>query len=289
MHSSEQIKRYNKLIDLITIKFNESISVKEVENITNYSYRNMNRIFTSLNKESIGKYIKRIRIEKAAENLKYTNNAIGDIAFKIGFNDLAVFNKAFKNKFGVSPSKFRNKANIQIISTAKKLNNESNLVQQKIDYKIELLPDFNILYIEHKGSYGDIKKITLTWSKLLNYAKKLAIIDDNSIFLAEILDDNHITDDLNCRYSAAIIIPESFTKIQNNLFRTKTIKSQKYIKFTHQGSHEKSHETYNLIFPFIFLNLKLELLDLPILEFYLNDEDNTPKEELLTEIYIPIK
>jgi len=289
LHSSEQIKRYNKLIDLITNKFNESISTKEVENITNYSYRNMNRIFTSLNQESIGKYIKRIRIEKAAENLKYTKNTIGDIAYQVGFNDLTVFNKAFKKRFGVTPSKFRNKNNLQFISTLKKLNNSSNFPHQQFEYKIEVLPDFEVLYIEYKGAYNNLKEINKTWAKILNYADKANIINDSSIFLAEIIDDDDITDDINCRYRAAITIPDLLINVQSNLFKTKKIKSQKYVKFIHKGSHEKSFETYDLIFPYLFLNLKLELLDLPILELYLNDESNTPIDELLTEIYIPIK
>lgn len=46
---------------------------------------------------------------------------------------------------------------------------------------------------------------------------------------------------------------------------------------------------YHTIYNQWMFQVQLELEDLPTLEFYLNDETNTPEEDLLTEIYIPIK
>jgi AraC family transcriptional regulator len=37
------------------------------------------------------------------------------------------------------------------------------------------------------------------------------------------------------------------------------------------------------------VDVNLEMVDLPTLEFFLNDEEDTPAEKLLTEIYIPVE
>lgn len=69
-----------------------------MEEICHYSYRNMNRIFQALKHETIIKHIKRIRLEKEAEHLKYTNQQVSHIALNVGFSEVASFSKAFKKK-----------------------------------------------------------------------------------------------------------------------------------------------------------------------------------------------
>ncbi len=55
-----------------------------------------------------------------------------------------------------------------------------------------------------------------------------------------------------------------------------------------KGSHESSENTYARIYSEWFFNTSYELADKPTLEIYLNDEWSTPKDKLITEIYIPI-
>lgn len=47
------------------------------------------------------------RIEEAKHRLKYETTAITAIAFEVGFNSIASFNRVFKRKVGVSPTEFR--------------------------------------------------------------------------------------------------------------------------------------------------------------------------------------
>jgi AraC family transcriptional regulator len=71
MKNATQLERYKKLLSYLDERFKEEINIDKVEAISHYSYRNINRIFEALHHETIGKYIKRRRMEKAAEFLKY--------------------------------------------------------------------------------------------------------------------------------------------------------------------------------------------------------------------------
>jgi len=73
------------------------------------------------------------------------------------------------------------------------------------------------------------------------------------------------------------------------LFRVKQVRGGKYLKFLHQGSHESSVDTYNSIYASWLNHIPYEMKDAPVLEFFLNDEQEVTKDELLTEIYIPIE
>ncbi|MFT5746382.1 MAG: AraC family transcriptional regulator [Paraglaciecola sp.] len=288
MKNKTQLDRYKKLLEYLDKQFKEEVNIEKVEAIAHYSYRNINRIFEALHHETIGKYVKRIRLEKGAEFLKYSDSSISDIAFEVGFSDVAAFSKAFKNRFNCAPSVFRN-SNDVIRNITRQTFSEQEIEREKLAFEIETLPQFEILYLQHRGNYENLKAVKETWEMLVNYALKKQLLTDDTIFFAEILDDNEISEIINCRYNVAIILNKPLSSPPEGLFKTKMHQSQKYAKFVHLGSHESSVDTYHKIYSQWMVDVNLEMADLPTLEFFLNDEEDTPAKELLTEIYIPVK
>ncbi len=289
MKNSTQLERYNRLVKFLEEKFKSTIDVQDIEEVSFYSYRNINRIFLALQYETIGQFIKRRRLEKAAEYLKFSTIEISDIALDIGYGDVAAFSKAFKKHFGCNPSQFRKSFSLQQKITNEILKNKSpNENAQKLNFEVEILPTFKIVYIQYKGSYENIKEIEKTWKQLLKYAYKKKLLSEKTIVLGEVLDDNELSSSIHCRYNACIILNDNQSLKSEGLFIVKEIPSQKYAKFIHKGSHESCFETYNEIYARWMLDVGLEFDDKPILEFYPNDEDTTPIDELITEIYIPI-
>ncbi|MEM1324263.1 MAG: AraC family transcriptional regulator [Bacteroidota bacterium] len=289
MTNETQLQRYKRLITYIDERFKEDINIEKVEAISHYSYRNINRIFQALHHETIGKYIKRMRLEKAAQYLKYSKASVSDIAFEVGFEDVAAFSKAFKSKYNCSPSAFRNSSESirQIIEQSLVL--EPEALRPHLQFEISDLPSFDFLCLEYRGDYNDLAAIGARWKQMLNYAQQQQLLNDRSIFLAEILDDNKISEYINCRYNLGILLAQPLDFEPDGLFKQKQHKRQRYAKFLHVGPHEQSQETYTKIYAHWMLDVKLELADAPILEFYLNHEENAPKEELITEILIPVR
>jgi AraC family transcriptional regulator len=288
MKNEMQLDRYKKLLEYLDKQFKEEVNIEKVEAISLYSYRNINRIFEALHHETIGKYVKRIRLEKAAEFLKYSDSSISDIAFEVGFSDVAAFSKAFKSKFNCAPSVFRN-SNDVIRNITRQTFSEQEIEREKLPFEIEILPQFDVLYLEHRGNYENLKAVKETWEMLVSYVLKKQLLTDDTIFFAEILDDNDISETINCRYNVAVILNKPLSSLPEGFFKIKTHQSQKYAKFMHLGSHESSADTYHKIYAQWMVDVNLEMADLPTLEFFLNDEEDTPTEKLLTEIYIPVK
>lgn len=289
MKNETQVHRYNKLRKFIDTQFKEEINIEKVEEICHYSYRNINRIFHALKHETIGTYIKRLRLEKGAEYLKYSNASVSDIAFEVGFGNVAAFSKAFKKKFNCSASTFRYSNNLIQDITRQVLSPKQTIERQKIDFEIEYLPDFEIIYLEYNGGYQNIKAINSIWEQFSDYLLQKELLTDDSIFLAEILDDEEITENINCRYHVGMVLEKPLKFIPEGFFKTKKMKRQKYAKFLHKGEHEKSFATYDKIYAHWMSDINLEFADLPTLEFFLNDEQDTATEDLLTEIYIPVE
>ena len=284
-----QLDRYKRMVSFIEAHFKEDIKINDIEEVSFYSYRNINRIFLALHHETIGQYIKRIRLEKAAEYLKYSSYSISDIAFDIGYADVAAFSKAFKLHFGVNPTAFRAAEDAKTLIFRSVAEDDIQGKSTKLAYEIEELPSFKILCLTHYGAYDHLEGIKQTWDKLLGYAMKKGLLDEHTIALGEVLDDDQIAETIHCRYNAAIVIDESDDFRPEGLFQTKWMEKQCYAKFVHKGSHSASFETYDKIYANWMLDVQLEFEDKPTLEFYLNDATGTPEHELLTEIYIPVK
>ncbi len=289
MRNETQLERYKKLLSYIDAHFKEDINIGKIEAISFYSYRNINRIFEALHNETIGKYIKRLRLEKSAQYLAYSDTGISEIAYEVGFEDRAAFSKAFKSRYGVSPSVFRTH-NEQLLETTKQsLLPDEGMSREPLRYEIEYLPEFECIFLEYRGNYDDLESINTSWDELIRYCTKKELLSENSIIYTEIIDDADISDALNFRYHFGLILEQPLSFAPEGFFRQKLHKRQKYVKFIHKGSDKSSIELYKKIYAFWMLDINLELVDLPTLEFYSNYEEHLPEDELITEIYIPVK
>jgi AraC-like DNA-binding protein len=52
-------------------------------------------------------YLNRLRINESKRLLQFSNLNIGEIAYKVGFNNQSHFNRVFKNELNISPTEFR--------------------------------------------------------------------------------------------------------------------------------------------------------------------------------------
>lgn len=289
MSSNPQLVRYKKLLSYIDDHLKEGINIQKVEEISHYSYRNINRIFTAINGETIGKYIKRLRLEKGAQYLRYSEMGVSEIAYEVGFEERAAFNKAFKNKYGCSPSTFRASGESARERIQQSLLADEGADRQPLLFETEYLPEFEYIFLEYRGDYNDHLAMEQCWEQLFRYGIEHQLVSDDSILMTEIIDDPEISDSIHSRHNFAILLEKSLTFEPQELFRTKTHKRQKYAKFTHQGTQESCFEYYNEIYAFWMSDVELEPIDLPMLEFYPNFEEGLPPEKLITEIYIPVR
>jgi len=69
------------------------------------SRTSLHRKITRLTNKSISIYIREYRLQKAYKKLQHQSSSVSQIAYDVGFSDLAYFSKCFKAYFGIVPSK----------------------------------------------------------------------------------------------------------------------------------------------------------------------------------------
>ena len=67
----------------------------------------VSRVFRRCYGETLGDYIRRLRIKEARRRLEYGSDSIAQIAVDVGYHDESHFSKAFKKVVGTTPGLYR--------------------------------------------------------------------------------------------------------------------------------------------------------------------------------------
>ena len=111
MNRTSTICHYQSIIyrvqEYMEAHLHEDISRQRISDHTCVSYHHLADIFGQTENESLGGYIKRYRLEKAASLLWYTDLSLTSIAEKTGYTSSPSLSKAFSQHFHASPGAFR--------------------------------------------------------------------------------------------------------------------------------------------------------------------------------------
>ncbi len=105
----------SKLFTVVEIEFKEIIeanlynglTIAELAQLSNLSISTFKREFQKHYQSSPARYIKERKLKKAAKLLAGTSLRISEIAFDVGFSDLAHFSRSFLSRYQLSPSEYR--------------------------------------------------------------------------------------------------------------------------------------------------------------------------------------
>jgi AraC family transcriptional regulator, transcriptional activator of pobA len=93
----------------LTEYYAHDLSVKDLANSLNISYRHLARIFKHITGVTIVEKLNDIRINEAKKLLKDTDRTIREIAREVGFQNEYYFTTIFSQTSYITPSKFRSK------------------------------------------------------------------------------------------------------------------------------------------------------------------------------------
>lgn len=105
--SYKEDRNMNLAIDYLWENFDKEFSFEDIAKTINYSPYHFIRIFKDVTGKTPHEYLLDIKIQKALDLLRYSNNTVTEICYSSGFNNLNHFSSLFKKKIGVSPTEYR--------------------------------------------------------------------------------------------------------------------------------------------------------------------------------------
>lgn len=173
MPTEQQISRINDVLYKIHRDTSAELSGHTLSQVAAYSEQHFHRIFHQVVGESVHQYVRRTRLEQAANQLMFDRKRpIIEIAEQCGFASLSSFSKAFKDTFGLTPGRWRTQdhdtttptysTDEEIETAYRKLHSTDLPIPNLVE-----LPDQPVAYVRHLG-YG--RGIRQAWQTLQAWA-----------------------------------------------------------------------------------------------------------------------
>jgi AraC family transcriptional regulator len=100
--------RINRVIDYIDAHLGDEMDLETLASIACFSKYHFHRLFATHTGETLGAFIQRLRLDKAANLLcSRSDSTVTQIALDCGFSGSAAFAKSFKDRFGQSATAWR--------------------------------------------------------------------------------------------------------------------------------------------------------------------------------------
>ena len=101
--------RISAFVEVMEANYMYNLSLAEFAKLTHHSLTTFKKTFGNIFKESPGKWLLRKRLEAACIHLKTSEKPVLEVAYRCGFESITHFNRAFKEKYLITPLQYRKK------------------------------------------------------------------------------------------------------------------------------------------------------------------------------------
>lgn len=218
--------RVNRVIDHIRAHKGDELSLETLAKLAAFSPYHFHRIFKAVTGENLAELVQRVRLESAAGALVLRPDAdVLGIALDNGFSSASGFARAFKERFGVSATEWREGGSVKWSKARKAEHNarkakrnpgqaapledrhgSSRGGDEMIHVTVKTLPTVRVAYMRLVGPYGPEGAIADLWGRLSRWAEVRDLWTDDRVCYGIAQDNPHVTELEKCRYDAAIVI-----------------------------------------------------------------------------------
>lgn len=97
----------SRIVEYVNESYAETMSVADVAARVNMSESSFSRYFSKAADSTFTAFVNRVRVHKACQLLMHSDQQISSICYAVGFNNVANFNRRFREVKGMTPKEFR--------------------------------------------------------------------------------------------------------------------------------------------------------------------------------------
>jgi len=291
--------RMHRVLEHIDRHLDQKLELQDLARVAHFSAFHFHRVFYAWSGETLGDYLRRRRIEMAAVRLLGSpRSSVLDIAVGVGFGSAEAFTRAFKDRFGSSPSEWRrsqaqnrnsgqalsNRGQAQLPALTNNVGSRADLLGVCMKVKVVNRRPVAIAYLRHTGAYG--QPISAFWQNIV-YPWMAANNQLGQPRYGISLDDPKVTAPSKCRYDAGIEARGKLAVPGDS--QTTTVPGGQYAMTAFRGTVEQIGEVWDAMLREWLPKSGLQLDARPFLEYYGPDSSFDPKTGVFTcDIFIPV-
>jgi AraC family transcriptional regulator len=201
----------HRVLERIDRDLDQQLELDTLAAVANFSRFHFHRLFTAWMGETLGDYVRRRRLEVAALRLVAQPRVpVLQIALSVGFGSTEAFARAFKARFGNTPTAWRNSQLSNLDQLKSKLDQApapSSRNDGRMKVTIVDRQPSSVAYLRHVGPYG--KPLSDFWITVVDpWMQTNGLYGKARYGISH--DDPDITAPEKLRYDAAVEVPSSF-------------------------------------------------------------------------------
>ncbi len=262
-------RRLQRAQVLLEERLDEEVSPADAARAANFSLHHFHRIFRAQLGESVMEYTRRLRLERAARELRARDDRLLEVALRAGYQSHEAFTRAFIERFGVAPSVFREQPSLRMREWLRVAE------PPRLEVRVQHFPALQLVGMRHRGSYANVGE---TWARLMTWSSAHA---PGAKQYGLCPDDPDVTATEHLRFDACLaasVVHEDVTALGIN--------AGAWAVAVHRGPYSTLAETYLDLIGRWFPTSSHEPAVDAVVEHYLNDPRATPERELLTEVRV---
>ena len=234
--NGEYAQRIDRVTDYLRANLHRPVKLAELANVACFSEFHFHRIFTAVSGETLNNFTNRLRLEKAARLLRYSDQSLTQIALDCGFSSSSTFSRAFRSGYDTSPSRFRKSGEIKKSKICKALFPEDayglpmSAEEKKAAFPVRLIdvPERQVAYIRVTNAF-EMDRVLAALRRLIEWAKSEHIFSEGILF-GMTVDDPHVTPAHLYRYEVCLasslpfVCAEGMSKLKMPAMRYAAIK-----------------------------------------------------------------
>ncbi|MCB9999215.1 MAG: AraC family transcriptional regulator [Methylobacteriaceae bacterium] len=271
--------RLDRVRDHIYDHLDEDLDFARLAEVACLSPHHWHRIYHALHGETVFATVRRLRLQRAAYELKQTTFSVERIAARAKYDSAAAFSRVFKEKFGMPPARYRREGGYAKATIAQPLKGH---VMQEIG--IRQAPALTVAGIPHRGPYMEIGR---AFDQLHNVITTRGLYGPGQHNVAVYFDEAAITPPEKCRSLAGRSVgPQA--PIEPPLERLE-LAAGEHAVLRHRGPYAELGAAYDWLFGVWLPGSGREAADRPCYEIYINTPMDAAPKDLITDIYLPLK
>jgi AraC family transcriptional regulator len=197
------VRRLEGVIDFVDANLDAELTLERMSSIAAISPFHFHRLFHLWSGETLNEFVRRRRLEVAAGRLHHCpDEKITAIALNCGFASPEGFARAFRERFGMTPSLWRcgGWAQGRVPANDRWLHREPRVT-------VTREPEIEVLYMRGRGEFGWVAPAL--WERFLSAMRALNLVGQPLMFMG--LDDPCIVGADRCRMDACLQLPATLT------------------------------------------------------------------------------
>jgi AraC family transcriptional regulator len=246
------------------------------------------RRFKSAVGETPKQYVDRLRLEWSAFRLVMHRASIAAIAFECGYRDHETYARAFRRRFGTTPTAYRNRHRFTAPGAGAKGGKRDRLEELLEGYelsatRVQEFAQLHLAFIRHVGPYETVSDEY--WHRLDEWWRRKRL-PGLPIYLGIAHDAPGITPPEKLRFDAAVRLPGPIEAEPGIGYQTLTIGEAAVTR--HVGPYRTLPAAYGVIFSRLPTLTNYRVVGLPCVEVFHTARVDARHELNRTDICIPV-